>query len=128
MAADRKVKFPEIAPLTRAIDNVTRRADNVFVDAHAMAEGLFADNMATNMFMVGAAYQSGALPIHGAAIETAIRQGGVGVEMGLLAFKWGRMAVIDPEFVRAEVKKYEAKEEPRDAVPRYIEKLKKLLA
>ena len=53
MAADRKVKFPEIGPLTRAIDNVTRKADNVFVDAQAMAEGLFADNMATNMFMVG---------------------------------------------------------------------------
>jgi indolepyruvate ferredoxin oxidoreductase len=69
MAADRKVKFPEIGPLTRAIDNVTRKADNVFVDAQAMAEGLFADNMATNMFMVGCAYQSGALPIAGHAIE-----------------------------------------------------------
>ena len=31
--------------------------------------------------------------------------------MGLLAFKWGRMAVIDPDFVRAEIKKYEAVEE-----------------
>jgi len=111
MAADRKVKFPEIGPLTRAIDNVTRKADNVFVDAQAMAEGLFADNMATNMFMVGCAYQSGALPIPGTTIENAVKQAGVGVEMGLLAFKWGRMAVIDPEFVRAEVKKYEAVEE-----------------
>jgi indolepyruvate ferredoxin oxidoreductase len=97
--------------LTRAIEQVTRKADNVFVDAQGMAEGLFADNMATNMFMVGCAYQSGALPIHGSAIENAIKQGGVGVEMGLLAFKWGRMAVIDPDFVRAEIKKYEVVEE-----------------
>jgi indolepyruvate ferredoxin oxidoreductase len=111
MAADRKVKFPEVGPLTRAIEQVTRKADNVFVDAQGMAEGLFADNMATNMFMVGCAYQSGALPIHASAIENAIKQGGVGVEMGLLAFKWGRMAVIDPDFVRAEIKKYEVVEE-----------------
>jgi indolepyruvate ferredoxin oxidoreductase len=117
MAADRKVKFPEIAPLTRAIDAVTRKADNVYVDAQAMAEGLFADNMATNMFMVGCAYQAGALPIHGSAIENAVRQGGVGVDMGLLAFKWGRMAAIDPDFVRAEVKKYEAAEAVPELTP-----------
>ena len=39
MAADRKVKFPEIGPLTRAIDNVTRKADNVFVDAPGHGRG-----------------------------------------------------------------------------------------
>jgi len=33
----------------------------------------------------------------------------VGVEMSLLAFKWGRMAVVDLDFVKAEIHKYEAK-------------------
>jgi indolepyruvate ferredoxin oxidoreductase len=110
MAADRKVKFPEIGPLTRAIDQVARKADNVYLDGQGLAEGLFADNMATNMFMVGVAYQAGALPISAKSIEGAIKQSGVAVDMGLLAFAWGRMAVVDPGFVRAEVKKYEGGE------------------
>jgi indolepyruvate ferredoxin oxidoreductase len=59
------------------------------------------------MFMVGVAYQCGALPISGESIEAAIKQGGVAVDMGLLALKWGRMAVVDREFVHAEIRKYE---------------------
>ena len=107
MAADRSVKFPEVRALTRAIDQVTRAKENIYLDGQAMAEGLFADNMATNMFMVGVAYQCGALPISGKSIEAAVKQGGVAVDMGLLAFKWGRMAVVDREFVFAEMRKYE---------------------
>jgi indolepyruvate ferredoxin oxidoreductase len=107
MAADRTVRFPEVRALTRAIDNVTRASENIYLDGQAMAEGLFADNMATNMFMVGVAYQCGALPIAGKSIEAAIKEAGVAVDMGLLAFKWGRMAVIDREFVHAEIRKYE---------------------
>ena len=80
---------------------MTRKADNVFLDGQQLAEGLFGDSMATNMFMVGVAYQAGALPVAGASIETAIKEAGVGVEMGLAAFKWGRMAVIDRAFVES---------------------------
>ena len=78
---------------------VTRRADNVFLDGQALADGLFGDSMATNTFMVGVAYQAGTIPLKAESIETAIKQAGVGVEMGLAAFHWGRMAVVDRAFV-----------------------------
>jgi indolepyruvate ferredoxin oxidoreductase len=80
-----------------------------------MAEGLFDDHMATNPIMLGAAYQAGALPIAAAAIERAIRINGVQVEMNLLAFRWGRMAVVDRARVEAAVKQAtgRAAEQPR---------------
>ena len=105
MVANKNVLFPESSMLTRGIDRVTRKEDNVYLNGQTLAEGLFGDSMATNMFMVGVAFQSGALPIAAKAIEQAIQKAGVAVEMGLLAFKWGRMAVVDESFVRAEIAK-----------------------
>ena len=107
MVSDRHVMFPATNALTAGIDAVTRRADNVFLDGQQMAEGLFGDSMATNTFMVGVAYQAGTLPLKAESIETAIKQAGVGVEMGLAAFKWGRMAVVDRAFLQAEIAKGE---------------------
>ncbi len=109
MVSDKAVQFPDVDCLVQGIDRVTRSKDNVYLDAQTLAEGLFGDSMATNMFMVGVAFQAGALPISAASIETAIRQAGVGVDMSLLAFKWGRMAVLDLDFVKAEIHKYDAK-------------------
>jgi indolepyruvate ferredoxin oxidoreductase len=107
MVSDRHVQFPALGGLTAGIDRVTRHADNVFLDGQALADGLFGDSMATNTFMVGVAWQAGTLPIAAASIEEAIKQAGVGIEMGLAAFKWGRMAVVDRAFVLAEIAKGE---------------------
>jgi len=68
-----------------------------------MAEALFGDHMATNPIMIGVAYQAGALPITSASIEHAIRLNGVSVDMNLLAFRWGRAAVVDAKLVEAAV-------------------------
>jgi indolepyruvate ferredoxin oxidoreductase len=85
------------------IDRVSRKDANVYLDAQAMAEGLFNDHMATNFIMVGAAYQAGALPISADSLEQAIRLNGVSVDMNLLAFRWGRIAVVDAKRVEAAV-------------------------
>ena len=106
MVSNRQVFFPIVPGLTAGIDKVTRRADNVFLDGQALAEGLFGDAMATNNFMVGVAFQAGTIPLKAESIETAIKQSGVGVEMSLAAFRWGRMAVVDRAFVEAEIAKY----------------------
>jgi indolepyruvate ferredoxin oxidoreductase len=82
---------------------VSRANDNIFLDGQGLAEGLFGDSMATNLFMVGVAFQAGTLPLMATSIETAIQNAGVGVEMGLAAFRWGRMAVVDRAFVQDEV-------------------------
>ena len=112
MVSNRNVLFPAVGGLTRGIERVTRKADDVFLDAQQLAEGLFADNMATNTFMVGVAYQAGALPIPAVAIEGGIREAGVGVEMGLLAFQWGRMAVVDERFVLDHIAQLDAPAAP----------------
>ena len=105
MVAKRQVQFPAIAGLTAGIDRVSRKADNVYLDGQAMAEGLFGDAMATNNFMVGVAFQAGTIPLKAESIEAAIQQSGVAVEMGLAAFRWGRMAVVDRAFVETGIAK-----------------------
>jgi len=61
------------------------------------------------LFMVGVAYQAGGIPLKTASLEQAIRMAGVGVEQGLAAFRWGRMALVDLAFVKEEIAKYAPK-------------------
>jgi indolepyruvate ferredoxin oxidoreductase len=103
MVVDTGVHFPELSSLLMSLDRVTRKDPNVYLDAQAIAEALFGDHMAVNPIMLGAAYQAGALPISAASIERAIRINGVAVDMNLLAFRWGRMAVVDRKQVEAAV-------------------------
>jgi indolepyruvate ferredoxin oxidoreductase len=103
MVVDTGVHFPELSSLLMSIDRVTRKDPNVYLDAQAIAEALFADHMAVNPLMLGAAYQAGALPITAASIERAIRLNGVAVEMNVQAFRWGRMSVVDRKHVEAAV-------------------------
>ena len=110
MIVDTAVHFPELAGTLMSIDRVSRKDENVYLDAGAIAEGLFGDHMATNPLMLGAAYQAGALPISAASIERAITLNGVSVEMNLQAFRWGRMAVVDGKRVEAEVRKATGRE------------------
>jgi indolepyruvate ferredoxin oxidoreductase len=105
MVTNRHVAFPGLNGLTAGINRVSRANDNVFLDGQGLAEGLFGDSMATNLFMVGVAFQAGALPLKATSIEAAIQHAGVGVEMGLAAFRWGRMAMVDRAFVQDEISK-----------------------
>jgi indolepyruvate ferredoxin oxidoreductase len=57
---------------------------------------LLGDSIATNMMMMGYAYQKGLLPLTAEAIEQAIEVNGVAVKMNIEAFRLGRLAVINP--------------------------------
>jgi indolepyruvate ferredoxin oxidoreductase len=71
-------------------------ADNThFINASAIAAALFGQSIGANMFMVGYAYQLGAIPLSAAAIEQAIALNGEAVAMNRAAFHWGRRAVVD---------------------------------
>jgi indolepyruvate ferredoxin oxidoreductase len=72
------------------------RRDSGFMDFTHVAEGLLGDSIATNMMMMGYAYQKGLLPLSAAAIEQAIELNGVSIKMNTQAFRLGRLAVIDP--------------------------------
>ena len=69
-------------------------ADNThFINASGIASALFGQSIGANMFMVGYAYQLGAIPLSAAAIEKAIELNGEAVAMNRAAFHWGRRAV-----------------------------------
>jgi indolepyruvate ferredoxin oxidoreductase len=66
-----------------------------FVDATSLATALLGDSIATNLFMVGYAWQKGLVPIGEAAILQAIELNGAAVESNRKAFDWGRRAAVD---------------------------------
>jgi indolepyruvate ferredoxin oxidoreductase len=71
-------------------------ADNThFINAGGIANALFGQSIGANMFMVGYAYQLGAIPLSAAAIEKAIELNGEAVAMNRAAFHWGRRAAVD---------------------------------
>jgi indolepyruvate ferredoxin oxidoreductase len=73
----------------------------LFLDATRIAEGLFANHMAVNIFLLGAAYQGGLIPISAGAIEEAIRLNKVDAERNIQAFLWGRKYYDDAGAVEA---------------------------
>ena len=139
MVLDPRKRFPAVDNLISAIARMTREQDNIYVDGQALAEGLFRDAIATNLLMVGVTYQRGLLPVSSAALEATIGANR-NPEMGLAAFRWGRMAVVDPDFVQQTIDEMNASvtepaapavsEEARaiiDGVPRASEELHRLL-
>jgi indolepyruvate ferredoxin oxidoreductase len=66
-----------------------------FLDSTGMATALLGDSIATNMFMLGYAYQKGFVPLGHDSIERAIELNGAAVAMNMAAFRWGRRAAHD---------------------------------
>ncbi|MDR7598920.1 MAG: indolepyruvate ferredoxin oxidoreductase family protein [Armatimonadota bacterium] len=89
---------PEV--LEQAVAHYTRAAGSVYVEGRRLAEALFGDYLATNLFVLGVAYQAGTVPLKASSIEAAIRMNGVQVEQNLQAFRYGRLWVHDPQRVR----------------------------
>ncbi|GAA4022412.1 indolepyruvate ferredoxin oxidoreductase family protein [Actimicrobium antarcticum] len=66
-----------------------------FVDAGKIATALMGDNIATNMFMLGYAWQKGQVPLTEDALMQAIVLNGVSVDFNKQSFVWGRRAAHD---------------------------------
>jgi indolepyruvate ferredoxin oxidoreductase len=90
-------EFP--APTVRALidEAVDNRAH--FVDGTRLATALMGESIATNLFMLGYAFQKGLVPLSNGAILRAIELNGVAVEANKQAFLWGRRAAVDLEKV-----------------------------
>jgi indolepyruvate ferredoxin oxidoreductase len=74
-----------------------------FFDATRLATELCGDSIASNMLMLGFAYQRGNIPISADAIEQAIELNGTAVAMNKAAFGWGRCAAIDLASVQSRI-------------------------
>jgi indolepyruvate ferredoxin oxidoreductase len=92
------------ARLKRAIVADAGRDKTHFIDATRAATALFGASVGANIFLVGYAYQLGAIPLAAASIERAIELNGEAVEMNKAAFAWGRRAVVEPAVVEALIK------------------------
>ena len=66
-----------------------------FLDATRIATALMGDSIATNLFMLGFAWQKGLVPLSEAALMQAIELNGVAVEANKRAFLWGRRAAAE---------------------------------
>jgi indolepyruvate ferredoxin oxidoreductase len=100
MVKDTQVDFPTLGSVEARIDRATCSRFNAYVNAEWIAERLFGDHLATNIVLLGSAYQLGCIPIAGDALEQAIQLNGTAAETNVTAFRWGRAAVIDAEAVR----------------------------
>jgi indolepyruvate ferredoxin oxidoreductase len=102
MATDVTTPAPDLAAARATVASRTREA--VGIDARNVAEAVFGDHLPTNVIMLGAAWQYGAIPVSLASIEQAVRNAGVAVEQNLAAFAWGRAAVAAPDVVARTVR------------------------
>lgn len=116
MVRDTTVEFPDADRVLQAINRQTRAGDNVFFDAIGLAEALFDNHMMANMIVIGAAYQTGSLPMSARAIDRAIELNGVKVSENQQAFRAGRLAVADPDWLTGLDGRLEKEQQSADSV------------
>ncbi|MGH7091096.1 MAG: DUF6537 domain-containing protein, partial [Stellaceae bacterium] len=85
----------EARTLERALRTAAGDRGVDLIDATGLATALMGDSIATNLFMLGYAFQKGLLPLSLAAIERAIELNAVAVEANQHSFAWGRLAAYD---------------------------------
>ena len=92
------LKFPQ-SEMEQAILDATGPGGAWFIDASRLATSLLGNAIATNMFMLGYAWQKGLIPLSKASILRAIELNEVSVEANIRGFSWGRVAAHDPAAV-----------------------------
>jgi indolepyruvate ferredoxin oxidoreductase len=124
-------KYPQLG-MQSAIADALSDDQVAFVDATRIATALMGDAIATNLFMLGWAWQTGLVPVSSKAIERAIELNAVAIDLNKRAFAWGRRAAVNLDEVLALVDQ-PADNEPTNkvAIPvalRLSENLEQLIA
>ncbi len=102
----------EAEAMQKALHNATGKTGIDFVDATGLATALLGDSIATNLFMLGYAFQKGLVPLGLDAILRAIELNGVAIETSKRTFAWGRLAAHDPAAVAAQARPVMREETP----------------
>ncbi|MBK8762005.1 MAG: indolepyruvate ferredoxin oxidoreductase family protein [Sulfuritalea sp.] len=93
-------EFPGGA-MEQAIADTVGRDATCLIDATRLATRLMGHSIATNIFLLGYAFQRGLVPLSLEAILRAIELNGAAVEDNRRAFHWGRRTAHDPAGVEA---------------------------
>ncbi|MBI1363702.1 MAG: indolepyruvate ferredoxin oxidoreductase family protein [Proteobacteria bacterium] len=96
------VDFHEQAIVKELADTLGKDAN--FVNATTLATTLMGDAIATNMFVLGYAWQKGLVPLSLEALMRAVELNGVAINDNKMAFNWGRLAAHDIKAVEAAVR------------------------
>jgi indolepyruvate ferredoxin oxidoreductase len=108
---DPDAKFPTAAMKRRVLEEVGEE-ETLFLDATAIATALLGDSIASNLFLLGVAFQRGLVPVSGAALERAVELNAVAVDFNKQAFLYGRRYAHRPEQVLALLPRRETVEQP----------------
>lgn len=91
-----KMDFHE-EQVRKTVCDTTNEKERFFVPATDYTLTLMGDEIATNIFMLGYAWQKGYVPLHLESIDRVIDLNGVAVDMNRRAFNYGRLAAHDPD-------------------------------
>ncbi|RZL65660.1 MAG: indolepyruvate ferredoxin oxidoreductase family protein [Variovorax sp.] len=97
------------------------------LDAERLATALMGDAIATNMFLLGHAWQRGYVPVSLEGLDRAIAESGVDVDFNRESFEWGRRSAAFPH----EVENAAADPAPAQVIsfaPRRLGKLEEIVA
>ncbi len=98
------------------------------LDTTALAAALLGDSIYANPVLLGLACQRGLLPVGRAALERAIEVNGNAVAQNLAAFRWGRLAAVDPAAVRAAAAPYLHEAAPEASLAEVVARRARFLA
>jgi indolepyruvate ferredoxin oxidoreductase len=79
--------------MLQRVRGATRQTESLH--AHDVATALMGDAIATNVFVLGYAWQQGWIPLSEASLMRAIELNDTAVTMNKAAFAWGRQAALD---------------------------------
>jgi indolepyruvate ferredoxin oxidoreductase len=85
------------------VNQVTRAGYSVYADANRLAERLFGTHLASNIFLLGVAWQAGLVPLTLEALDQAIEWNGVEAATMRKAFQWGRKYYQDAACVESHI-------------------------
>ena len=125
MISDANVNFPEAEQLHGRIKERTK--SQIWVDAESLSRLFFKSQPPANILVLGAAYQSGQLPMSAEAIEHAIEINGVAANVNIAAFRLGRALAANPS-LQAKLLAVETGEAEAQAEPKETKKSKRIAA
>jgi indolepyruvate ferredoxin oxidoreductase len=117
---DPDLRFPKLA-LKARLETVAGAGRCDFVDAAFLAREYLGDAIATNVVLLGFAFQRGILPLGAASIEKAIAENGTALELNLAAFRLGRLAAHNPAALQRSVSAAPVEAMSVDACARHLE-------